>query len=366
MQQNKRAKFLTDVAYWVVIAAAVYVAFKYLIHLVMPFFLAFVFASVLRPVIRFLVARLHFKRNITAVLCVGVFFSLISGAGVFLAARAVSGAGKLIVALPAYYSSAIEPGLMAAAEWFESVVSGFDPALESLTQGLVPGLISSIEAAVTEFSGKAAAGLANVAAKVPGLLLSGIICVISTVFMAVDYDKIAAFIMRQLPDRAKTLVGRIRTSLVSIIGNYGKSYLLILLMTFGELAVGLLLIRVERPVFIAALIAVMDIFPIVGAGLALLPWAVISLIQGNPARGLCLLALYVVIVVIRQIMEPRIIGRHVGLHPLVTLFCMFVGTSLFGGIGLFGLPILVAILQNLNDGGVIHLYRAGDGEDTSG
>ena len=100
---------------------------------------------------------------------------------------------------------------------------------------------------------------------------------------------------------------------------------------------------------IAALIAVFDIFPIVGAGLILLPWTVITFIQGNVLQGIGMAVLYVVVIIVRQIMEPRIVGRQVGLPPLVTLACMFVGTSLFGGVGLFGLPILAAILTNLND-----------------
>ena len=87
----------------------------------------------------------------------------------------------------------------------------------------------------------------------------------------------------------------------------------------------------------------------VGAGAILLPWAVISLIQGKTLQALGLLILYVVILVVRQFLEPKVVGKQVGLPPLVTLACMFVGTSLFGAWGLFGLPIGAAILVNLNN-----------------
>ena len=140
---------------------------------------------------------------------------------------------------------------------------------------------------------------------------------------------------------------------------YGVSYLLIMLMTFGEIAVGLLIIGKPHPILIAALIAIFDIFPIVGAGLILLPWTIINFLQGNTLQGIGMAILYVVVIVVRQIMEPRIVGKQVGLPPLVTLACMFVGTSLFGGVGLFGLPVLAAILTNLNDDPdvPIQLYR---------
>jgi len=104
-------------------------------------------------------------------------------------------------------------------------------------------------------------------------------------------------------------------------------------------------------------VGVVDAFPIVGSGTVLIPWGIISLVTGNISRGIGILILYVVITVIRQIIEPRIVGKHVGLRPVVTLVCMYAGTKLFGGLGLFGLPITVAIISDLNSTGVIHLFE---------
>ena len=81
-----------------------------------------------------------------------------------------------------------------------------------------------------------------------------------------------------------------------------------------EIAIGLLIIGVKKAVLAAFLIAVFDIFPL-GAGLVLVSWAVICFIQGNVTRGVGLVLLYIIVVVVRQIIEPRIIGKHVGLHP---------------------------------------------------
>ena len=105
-----------------------------------------------------------------------------------------------------------------------------------------------------------------------------------------------------------------------------------------------------------------------GYNIILLPWTVITFIQGKVLQGIGMAILYVVVIIVRQIMEPRIVGRQVGLPPLVTLACMFVGTSLFGGVGLFGLPILAAILTNLNDDPdvPIRLYHTPGSEDGAG
>jgi predicted PurR-regulated permease PerM len=114
----------------------------------------------------------------------------------------------------------------------------------------------------------------------------------------------------------------------------------------------------QQNVFLLALlIALLDILPIVGTGTVLIPWAVISLIVGDYAKGICLLIMYAIITVIRQFIEPKIVGDQVGLHPVATLIAMIVGTKLFGAIGLFGLPISLAIIKDLNDHGKIHVFK---------
>lgn len=94
-----------------------------------------------------------------------------------------------------------------------------------------------------------------------------------------------------------------------------------------------------------------------GTGGIIIPWAVISLIQGNIFLGCGLLILYIAITIIRNIVEPKIVGSQLGLHPVVTLASMFVGLQVFGGLGLFGMPITLSLLKHLNDNGTIHILR---------
>jgi sporulation integral membrane protein YtvI len=357
MELDKRKRFIINISYWAIILAIVFLVFKYLLHLVMPFFLALIFASIMRPLAKFLNRTCHIRYNIAAIFSVILFFAILVGLVVLIVVNTATGVVDLVEKLPQLYTQSIEPGLQNMMQRLEEIANRFDPAVVELVESATPQIISTVGNAVTSFSMTLVSWLTGSVGKVPTLLLSTVICIIATIFMSIDYSRIARFIMGQVPERFTHLVLSIKDSLIRTIVRYGKSYLLILLITFAELSIGLLIIRVPSAILIGLLIAILDIFPVVGTGLVLLPWSVISLIQGNVVRSVSLLILYIVITVIRQIIEPKIVGRHVGLHPLVTLISMFVGASLFGGVGLFGLPILVAIVKNLDDEGVIRIFK---------
>lgn len=349
-QSNNRKTFLINLTYWAVILALVYLVFRYVIELLMPFVIALVVAWILRPWFKFLRKRLNgklaaFITAVSVVFCYLVVGSLV----LLLVAGLISDLADYLTDLPALFTRTIEPGLRNVYLAIEEFLSRFDPNAVSVLQSVLPQVISSISSAVTSFSVSAVTRITGVATKLPSFLIASIICIISTIFMVTTFDGIKRFLRANLPPRVTEVAGYICRSFKKVIMQYGRSYLLILLITFAELAVGLLIIGVHDAILIALLIAIMDIFPIVGTGLILVPWAVISFIQGNILRGIGLAILYIVIIVIRQIIEPKIIGKHVGLPPLVTLICMFVGTSLFGGLGLLGLPILAAIACNLNN-----------------
>jgi predicted PurR-regulated permease PerM len=136
-----------------------------------------------------------------------------------------------------------------------------------------------------------------------------------------------------------------------------QGYILILLITFGELAIGFTLLRIDYSVLIAVAVALLDILPVVGTGTVLIPWSLISLLIGKIPQGIGLLVLYITITVVRNIIEPRIIGARIGLHPLATLIFMYLGLHLFGVIGMLLLPLIIILLKNAQDAGVLKIWK---------
>ena len=153
-------------------------------------------------------------------------------------------------------------------------------------------------------------------------------------------DKIAALITSVLPTRITDVIKKFRNSTLSVIKKYISSYLLILLMTYAIMLTGLWILRVEHVWVIALLIAVLDILPVLGVGTVLIPWSIFSFAEGNRALGIGLILLFVANAIIRQLAEPKIVGKSLNLHPIITLMMIYVGLSLFGIFGAIILPVI--------------------------
>ncbi len=147
------------------------------------------------------------------------------------------------------------------------------------------------------------------------------------------------------------MVGRAAAYAKNVLFIYLKSYSLLFLLTFAELSVGFLIMRVPYAVMVAIAVAVFDILPILGTGGILLPWAVGLLLMGNLPLAAGIVTLYIAITAIRNVLEPKIVGKQIRLHPLATLIFMFVGLKVLGIVGMIAFPVAFSILVNLEKNG---------------
>ena len=159
--------------------------------------------------------------------------------------------------------------------------------------------------------------------------------------------KITAALVAHLP---ATLRGRLptwRLAMRRVSWRFLRAYLLLFLLTFSEALVGLWLLRQPYALLIALGVAIVDLLPVLGAGTVLVPWALVVLVFGNYRLGLGLLILYGVMTIVRQIAEPHIVGKSLGLPPVVTLFAVFVGWELFGVLGMLLSPAVALLVKEL-------------------
>lgn len=195
------------------------------------------------------------------------------------------------------------------------------------------------------------------AVSLPTIIISVVFIFVSTYFLTADYASISAFIKKQLPEKTLEVISEVKSFLFSSVFKWIKAQSIIICITFCELLVGFLLMKFSWSFLLALVIALIDALPILGVGTVLIPWAIISLIMGNYVRALALIILYGVVLVVRNCVEPKIVGMHIGLNPFVSLLCVYFGYRIAGLGGMFLVPFAVILLCKLQELGVIKFYK---------
>ena len=210
-----------------------------------------------------------------------------------------------------------------------------------LPSGLADRISEAVGTLVSSGLSMLGEGIASLVALVPQFFFFIIATLISLVYFTLDYDKITAFLKSILPDKIIGVISKIKGGILFVIKKYILSYSLIMLITYLTLLIGLSILRVPHAVVIALFIALLDILPIIGVGTVLLPWGIFELATADKFLGIGLILLFVVNTIIRQFTEPRIVGKSLDIHPIITLMMIYVGYALFGFVGMLILPIII-------------------------
>ena len=352
-----RRGFIINCAYFVIIAALIYVVVKYAFPLLAPFIFGLIVAVFLQVPTRFLSRKTRMKKKLCALICALLFFvalaAFISWGGIEL----VTGAHKLVINAPQFYTNTVEPMLLDVFNKLESLKLWNELNLMDLFRNLETQIMDALAGLATKVSTEAIGMVTGFAASLPMLFIKTVLFIVSTVFITIDYDKIMGFVVYQMNDRVREIFEETKAYMVNVLFVVIRSYVMIMSITFVELSIGLSIIGIDYALLIALCIAIFDILPVLGTGGVMIPWTVISIVLGNFWLALKLFVLYVIITIVRNIIEPKIVGGQLGLHPIITLSSMFAGLQVLGGLGLFGFPIGLSLIVHLNKKGVIDILK---------
>lgn len=357
MDYEKRKRFIINCLYAGLIALLAFITIKYGLGILSPFLLAFLIAYFLKTPAKFISKKIGLPYKPVSLLLVLLFYGTVGVLIALLGIKVVTSSIELVAALPNIYTGEIEPTLRAFFSSIEQIVFRMDPALVAALNDGFTEFVKSIGELVTNISVQIVSALSGYATSLPGMFIKILLMIISTFFIAGDYDILVGFVSRQLPEKGRSLLVRIKEYVVGTLFVCIRSYALIMSITFVELSIGLTIVGIPNAILIALAISFFDILPVLGTGGIMIPWVILTAIQGNYLLGIGLLIIYLVITVIRNILEPKIVGSQIGLHPIVTLASMFVGAQFFGVLGLFGFPIILSLLRHLNDTGTIKLFK---------
>lgn len=346
MEQKK--KLIVSALYYVLIAAAVILALRYVLGIILPFVIGFAIAALLSPTVRFLSQRYKMKYRHTAFFVLVIAYTTVGTLFAFIIVRTALWLGGFLGELPELYKTSVEPAIGRIYEWISDIAARFEGTGEGALFGGIDGFFESLSAsltgAVTDISVRALSFLSGIAAAVPRVIVELSFAILSSFFFLADFEKILSFVKRILPRKAARFLCDMRGKFFVTAGKYLRSYMILMLLTFALLFFGLLLIGTKNAMMYALIIALLDILPIIGTGIIMIPWAIISIFGGNVGYGVSLLLVWGVTCVVRNIAEPKIVGRQVGLHPLLTLISIFVGGKLLGFFGLILFPVGLSII----------------------
>ncbi|QAT43628.1 sporulation integral membrane protein YtvI [Aminipila luticellarii] len=356
-QYSKKKSFIVNAVYALLIVLIVYVSLKYLFNLVSPFLFAFIFAFLLQKPSRRISAFTKIPTKWVSLVLVFVFYSTIGVLIALLGVKLIATVTALISQLPILYENQLEPFLLNSFHGIEDALDALSPTFIDKFNADFDQFVNSLGANVTEMSLSLIGMISNIASSLPGFFIKILIMIISTFFIAMDYNILVRFTLRQFSPKGREIILSIKKYIVNTLFVVIRSYAIIMSITFIELSIGLSLIQMNNAIIIALTIALFDILPVLGTGGIMIPWVLINLLQRDYQTAVSLLVLYLFITVIRNIIEPKIVGSQLGLHPVVTLFCIFLGANLFGVIGVFGFPIALSLLKHLNDAGTINVFK---------
>lgn len=327
-----------------------YVLLRFALVLFLPFLLALALALCTRPVVRFLSAKTRCSKRFCAVVVTLTVLLLAGALSYLLCHRLLLEIQRLLDFL--VEDSAKEDGKIAGmVDFFRHawarlpLVSHLQRIdfIEELIGDPAQYLIGQLQQVLSTLTTRLAGGVAALLRRLPGVLFFLLVGVISCFYFAVEYERVRGVLLRCLPRRFAARLPAWRQRVSDGLKRCLRAYFLLFLLTLVELSLGFFLLRVEYPFLIALLGAALDILPVLGVGTLLLPWSLLALITGNVGRGAGLLILYAVITVIRQVAEPHLVGKSLGLHPLLMLIAFYVGLKLFGFAGIFIGPVLAVL-----------------------
>ena len=312
----------------------------------MPFFIAGVLALIIEPIIKFNMNKLRMSRRMSAFIVVIITIVFIISIAIWGGTTAVTkliDLSKNIPSIISYLSNTFqnvangivqEYGEYVPAETADSIINSINGFISNLG-GYLQGIVSA---------------LLQVALSVPRIIVNVVITILALIFFTKDRVFMIDLLEYHVPDEWLVKLNRIKKEIFHTFGSYIKVYSKILFITFMELLIAFGILNLigfefKNIISLSVVIAIIDILPILGVGTVLIPWFIWSFITGETSLGIALLIVYLVILVIRQFIEPKLVSDQLGVHPIITLIAMYTGFKIIGFSGLILGPIALMILR---------------------
>ncbi len=349
MNLDEKKKFIVNFSYFTICTFIIIITTKVAALYLLPFIFGIIIAFFVQKPATFISKRIKVNKNICAAgfsvifyLFVVILFSLILW---FLYSRINHFTHNLTLNME--LTVLIKKTITVFLDFFKKISVDFGDTVKKVGYDAANDFILKFTDALSNV-------IASFIRKIPRILISVIITIVFTCYISKDYDKFKKFIVGCMSENKYKKIIIFKNILIDCSLKFLFGYFLLFLITYCELFIGLFLLRISNFIMIAFIIALVDVLPVFGTGAVLLPWSAIGFLQGNFKIGLGMILLYIAIIIVRNFIEPKIIGKQIGINPIFTLLFLFIGLRLGGIMGMILAPIIFTVVftyyrQQLNN-----------------
>ncbi len=339
-------RVLKNILYVVLILLGLYIALELSIFY-MPFLIAFIISLMIEPAIKKIMKKTHLTRRTSSIIIFALVSVIIIGGLAWLLITLFSESSSLLQSLNDYFDKLYVQ--------FQNLINYFNFDNIHLSDEILEVIQNSTGDFLTTASDwlrNILNNLINFVTSIPSIAICIGITVIALYFICVDKIYILDQIEHHLPRLWVKKISIHLKDLIQTLGGYLKAEATLILVSFVISLIGLYILQivgfnVQYPLLMALFIGFVDALPILGSGTVMIPWAIICALNGDINLGIAIIILLIIMSVVRQVLEPKLVSKNIGVHPIFTLIAMYTGFKVIGIMGLLVGPIVLIIVKNI-------------------
>ena len=322
----------------VLIILGVYFGIKLAIFY-MPFLIAFVISLIIEPAIRFFMNKTKLNRKISSIIIFIIVFAIIIGAVTWAIVSLISESTNLLQMLNLYINKAYTQ-VQESISKLSIEKLNVSKDIINMFQNTSQEILVKLSNWMTQFL----TNLIEIITSIPAMAIYVVITIMSLYFMCTDKIYMLDLLEHHMPQKWVRKLGKHIREITFSLGGYLKAEATLILISFIISVIGM---DIKYPLLIALAIGFVDALPILGSGTVMVPWAIISALNGDLKLGISIIVLWIIMSVVRQFLEPKIVSGKIGIHPIFTLIAMYTGFKLIGVMGMLVGPIVLIILKSI-------------------
>ena len=330
----------------VLIFFVIFLSVRYLLPLFLPFLLGAALALAAEPLVGFLHKKIRLPRTAAAGIGVSMSFSFLALTVMLLCGLLVRELRQLSGLLPELENAA-RAGMTSLSDWLLALAQKAPDGIRSIMTQSVTDFFSSGSALIGKITGYLLSLASGILSKVPDSALSLGTAIISSFMISAKLPQLKHSLKSRIPSKLLRSSGNLVLRIKQTIGGWFRAQVKLSGVNFLIIMLGFFLLRIPYAPLWAFLVALVDAFPVLGTGTVLIPWSIISFLQGERILAFGLLGVYAAAALTRSILEPRLVGHQLGLDPLATLIALYAGYQIWGLPGMLLAPMLAAAVVQL-------------------